>query len=111
MSSYQCDINIKDSIRQCVFHSDCSKIFFPVKIDIFKMYKIYLDLNRVGHAVADYVVYALLSFGYPHMRLYFPNQRKSDYDICGLCKCKHTCAYFFQIQISYSDYIKKTMIL
>ena len=53
MSSYQCDINIKDSIRQCVFHLDYNKIFFPVKIDIFKMYKICLDLNRVGHAVAD----------------------------------------------------------
>ena len=49
----QCDINIKDSIRQCVFHLDYNKIFFPVKIDIFKMYKICLDLNRVGHAVAD----------------------------------------------------------
>ena len=81
MSSYQCDINIKDSIRQCVFHSDCNKIFFPVKIDIFKMHKIYLDLNRVGHAVADYVVYALLSFGYPHMRLYFLYPHKLEYDI------------------------------
>ena len=70
MSSYQCDINIKDSIRQCVFHSDCSKIFFPVKIDIFKMYKIYLDLNRVGHAVADYAVYAFLSFGFAYALIF-----------------------------------------
>ena len=81
MSSYQCDIYIKDSIRQCVFHLDYNKIFFPVKIDIFKMYKICLDLNRVGHAVADYVVNALLSFGYPHMRLYFPYPHKLEYDI------------------------------
>ena len=35
-----------------------------------------LILIRAGHAVADFAVscgYALLRFGHPHIRLYFPN--------------------------------------